>query len=138
MPNLFYRIGLFYSLSLLILNAQDGGGDKSYIFVDSKDEIPDEQRLREAYFYVLLDYQKALTEGFTYDLELTVGDDMSFYPSQRSIEVEPIKVSFYSRAEVIANMGQKILWNDQFSKEELYAYQRMIRRSAEDFNELSR
>lgn len=119
---LFSTCGLF---------ARNFDFEKPDIFVDREGEIPKSLAERRAYFKVLLDYQKALVMGFTGYLELLYGNVLSPTYLRRYARVETIKADFFAQSEVIQYAGMNIIINDQFSREELFDYSRMIERSYE-------
>lgn len=130
---------VFISISsLLVLHARDRDFDKPFIFVDREDEIPVDLRERKAYFFVLLDYEKILVRAFTGYLEMLYGNILSAHYLERYPRVEVLKEDFFSQTEVIQYAGLNMIINDQFSREELYDYQRMIERADETLNQLFR
>lgn len=114
------------------------GYEKPFIFVDSVDEIPKSLSQREAYFRVLLDYQKTLVEGFKGYLEMLYGDILSSTYMQWDERTEAIKDDFYIQEEIIQYAGLNMIIFDHFSRGELYDYSRMIERSNETLLQLFR
>ncbi len=135
--NIFF-VAFVAIASLCGLYARDCDYDKPYIFVSSEDDIPEDLAERQAYFFVLLDWEKILVEAFTGYLEMLYGNILSPHYLERYPRVEALKDDFFSQTEVIQYAGLNMTINDQYSQEELYDYQRMIGRANETLNQIFR
>lgn len=124
------------ALSSLLFGVKREDLIKPYIFVDSESEIPDSLRQREEYFYVLLDYEKALYKGYVGYLQLLYGQPLDWGYRGREIRTESIKTNFEMQAEIIETAGTSIWIYKNFTKPELFDYQNMIERHWETFEEL--
>lgn len=105
-------------------------------FVDSIDQIPNSLASRKDYFKKLLAFQKLLVNLFTYYMKIRIGDVLSPYEPLERAATEAIRMDFYTRSVDIQTVGTNMITSNTYTKEELFAYQRMIQESTEIFKEL--
>lgn len=133
---IFINAFFLFKSSIFALSEKDIDLNNPIIFVDNKEQIPSERDLRAAYFFVLLAYNEILVDSFIYELSLLYGDNAIQHDFEGRRETEGIKEDFFGEAAIAENDAGFILTHERFSREELYQYQRMLRRLTVLFNEL--